>query len=355
MNRLFTNCLSALLLLCASMQLWAQASIPVGYYNTIEGKSDKVLKTALSTIIKKHTQRTYKELWTDFKSTDKRADGKVWDMYSSTTNYIFGSNEQGANYKKEGDSYNREHSFPKSWFNDGYPMYTDLFHLYPTDGWVNNKRGNAPFGETNNPTYASNGGFSKSGSSSFAGYTGVVFEPNDEYKGDFARSYFYMVTCYEDKVTAWHSDMLAVPANTYPVFSNWAVNLLLEWSRQDPVSKKETDRNDAVYELQKNRNPFIDYPQLVEYIWGDKKGQPFSFAALGIGEDNLNPFFVSVVNGKVKVEIDGQATVSVYNICGTLLATEEGQTEIDLPVKEKGILLVKIRTNIQIITCKVRN
>lgn len=353
MKRLFTNYLSILLLLCAGMQLWAQA--PAGYYNSIEGKADKELKTALSKIIKDHTQRTYKELWTDFKTTDKRADGKVWDMYSSATNYTFGGPEQGANYKKEGDSYNREHSFPKSWFNDAYPIYTDLFHLYPTDGWVNNKRGNYPFGETDRPTYTSIGGFCKLGPSGFTGYTGVVFEPDDEYKGDFARSYFYMVTCYEDKVTSWHSDMLAVPANTYPVFSDWAVNLLLKWSRQDAVSKKETDRNNAVYKLQKNRNPFIDYPQLVEYIWGDKKGQPFSFSALGIGSAEMNPVFVSVSDGKVKVETEDHVKVSVYNICGTLLTTGEGESEIYLPVNEKGVLLVKVQSNLHVITCKVRN
>lgn len=248
-----------------SCVLLLQAQVPAGYYSAARGKSGEELKTALFSIISDHVQRTYKDLWTDFRATDMRPDGKVWDMYSGTTDYTFGEDQAG-NYKKEGDVYNREHSFPKSWFNDEYPMYTDLFHLVPTDGYVNGMRGNLPFGETDSPTYTSSGGFSKLGPSSVAGYDGKVFEPNDEYKGDFARIYFYMVTAYEDRVASWNSPML--DGNAYPAYSDWALSMLLRWAQDDPVSQKEIDRNNAVFGIQQNRNPYVDFPGLEQYVWG---------------------------------------------------------------------------------------
>ena len=251
------------------------------YYQPADGTSGEQLKSALAAIIYNRKERTYKDLWTDFRQTDARADGKVWDMYSSITNYTFGTDQAG-NYKKEGDVYNREHSFPNSWFGGNVqPMYTDLNHLYPTDGFVNNKRGNLPFGETAGESYQSAGGFSKVGTCTWPGYTGKVFEPADEYKGDFARTYFYMVTCYEDKLPKWHANNSDVrptlDGSKYPGLSAWQLQMLMEWATQDPVSDKETKRNEAVWEIQRNRNPFIDYPGLEQFIWGDKRQVPFRY------------------------------------------------------------------------------
>lgn len=218
-----------------------------------------------------------------------------------------GRPQQGANYKKEGDSYNREHSMPKSWFNDARPMYTDLVHIVPTDGYVNNRRGNYPFGETNGEQYQSTGGFSKLGRSTTSGYSGTVFEPADEYKGDFARIYFYMVTCYEKRVATWQSDML--DGTAYPALSRWALDLLLRWAKEDPVSQKETERNEAVWELQGNRNPFVDYPGLEQYVWGDKTAVAFSYDHY----DSDGPSAITEATG------GRPATVCVYTIGGTMV------------------------------------
>lgn len=270
------------------------------YYQAANGKCGAELKTALSQIIYDRTERTYKNLWEDFKTTDVRPDGKVWDMYSGITNFTFGTDQAG-NYKKEGDAYNREHSFPKSWFGASKkeipPMYTDLFHLYPTDGYVNGMRSNYPFGETNGEDYKSQGGFSKLGACTWPGYTGKVFEPNDEYKGDFARTYFYMVTCYEEKLPDWYKNNAesqpTLDGKTYPGLSAWQLEMLMKWAAQDPVSEKETNRNNAVYGIQNNRNPFIDYPGLEQYIWGDRMQEAFSYdnymqaTALQQKRDNL--------------------------------------------------------------------
>ena len=252
------------------------------YYKKADGKKGEALKTAMCKIIYNRTEKSYDYLWTAFKTTDVRSDGKIWDMYSNTTNYVPGGSAQGGNYSAEGDSYNREHSWPQSWFGSNTPMYTDLHHIYPTDGFVNGKRANYPFGETNNPTYSSANGFSKLGPCSYSGYTGTVFEPADEYKGDFARTYFYMVTCYEEKLNDWYNGnadgiRATIDGSTYPGLQEWQLNMLMEWAKEDPVSEKEINRNNAVYAIQKNRNPFIDYPGLQEYIWGICINETFDY------------------------------------------------------------------------------
>lgn len=257
---------------------------PSGYYSSCENKSGADLLSALCTKVGPHTTVSYNGLLNLYKTSDVYPDGKIWDMYS-TKHWTPGTT--CGNYSKVGDCYNREHSFPKSWFNDASPMYSEAFHIYPTDGKVNGQRSNYPYGEcANGTTLASNGSvkaLGKLGSCTFPGYSGTVFEPDDEYKGDFARSYFYMAAAYNDRIATWNSKMLA--GNRYPAFSSWAINLLLKWHRQDPVSEKETRRNDAVYSVQNNRNPFIDHPELAEYIWGNKKGLPFDPGAVQPGGD----------------------------------------------------------------------
>ena len=254
-------------------------NIPSGYYSAAEGKCGKELLSALCKIVASHTSVSYAKLWTSYQKTDTKSNGKIWDMYS-TKEFTYKTDQCG-NYTSIGVCYNREHSFPKSWFKDATPMYTDLFHIYPTDGFVNNQRGNAPFGECKNGTYvASKNSVSakgKLGKSTLSGYTGTVWEPDDDYKGDFARSYFYMVTAYNTKVAGWTSDMLN--KTTYPAFATWAQDMLLNCNALDPVSTKETTRQEAVYGIQKNRNPFIDYPDLADYIWGSKKTTPWSASA----------------------------------------------------------------------------
>ena len=273
---------ATLLLLAAAPALRAQGPNGSGtYYRAAQGKQGAALKTALCAIVYNRKERSYANLWTDFRSTDKRADGKVWDMYSAVTSYTFGTDQAGT-YKKEGDVYNREHSFPKSWFGgDVMPMYTDLNHLYPTDAFVNGKRSNYPFGETAGESYRSAGAFSKLGRCTCPGYSGTVFEPADEYKGDFARTYFYMVTCYEEKLADWYSQNSDVrptlDGKAYPGLSAWQLSMLLKWAAADPVSEKEVQRNSAVYAIQRNRNPFIDYPGLERLIWGDCQSLPFSY------------------------------------------------------------------------------
>jgi hypothetical protein len=144
-------------------------------------------------------------------------------------------------------------------------MVSDLFQVYPTDGYVNGKRGNYPFGETNNPTWTSSNG-SELGPCFNTGYTGTVFEPIDAYKGDLARTYFYMATRYLGEDGNWAGSPMVDGAEP----KEWALAMLLNWHLNDPVSQKEIDRNDSIYILQGNRNPFIDHPEYVGYIWTEE-------------------------------------------------------------------------------------
>lgn len=276
MSQFYHKMACCLVAACTSLTLWAQG--PTGsktYYQEADGQKGAQLKTAMARIISQHTTLSYDQLWSCFATTDVRPDGSIRDRYSAVTRYQVGEDQDRGSHRKEGDTYNREHSLPKSWFDDKSPMVSDLYHIYPTDSYVNGMRGNYPFGETTGSRYTSRDGYSKLGISTSEGYGGVVFEPADEWKGDFARTYFYMVTCYEGGVRTWHGDML--DGSSYPAFRPWALRLLMQWARQDPVDSLEAARNVAVSVYQGNRNPFIDYPGLEEYIWGEKMTEAFSY------------------------------------------------------------------------------
>lgn len=253
---------------------WAQGPNNTGtYYQNADGKKGSELKTALFHIIKSHTDIGYNGLWEAYKKTDTRADGYVRDWYSNATNYRHITDKAGS-YSKEGDCYNREHSVPQSWFNEAAPMKADIVHVVPSDGYVNNRRSNYPLAEVNSVTYSSKNNYCKLGSCKTEGYSGTVFEPNDETKGDFARMYFYMATCYQDKCNSWGNDVFS---SQNLGLTNWYVSMLMRWSKQDPVDDVEIARNNAVYEVQGNRNPFVDYPGLEDYVWGDMTDVAFSY------------------------------------------------------------------------------
>ncbi|MCG9881708.1 MAG: endonuclease [Bacteroidia bacterium] len=287
----------------------ALASTAVGtnaatYYNSIGNGSGTTLKTALYNKILGHTVISYGSgssgLWATYPTTDPFYNGKVWDIYSTRVDanspfeFTFSSDQCG-NYSVEGDCYNREHSFPQSWFSQASPMVSDMFHIYPTDGKVNGIRSNYPFGEVSTATYTSLQG-AKLGNNTTPGYTGIVFEPINDYKGDLARSFFYMATRYQNVIANWQNngnanDVLA--GNNTTVYDPWYLELLLKWHNQDPPSAKEINRNNAIFTYQNNRNPFIDSPHYVQRIWGTRLATEPTVAAtqfsrLSFGSSSLN-------------------------------------------------------------------
>ncbi|MFC0427014.1 endonuclease [Chryseobacterium scophthalmum] len=264
------------LLLCVVFSQLANAQAPAGYYNSANGLSGASLKTALSNIITNgHQDKGYNGLWTAYKTTDidknYENDGSILDIYSekpsSTDPYKFtpGNNQCGT-YSTEGNCYNREHIVPQSLFNEGSPMKNDIHFIRATDGKVNGMRSNYPFGKVGSASFTSLNG-SKLGSSSSSGFSGTVFEPIDEFKGDVARMVFYFVTRYQSKLSTFSTGNM-LGSSAFPGLQTWELNVLLAWHNQDPVSQAEINRNNASYTFQGNRNPFIDNPSYVNQIWG---------------------------------------------------------------------------------------
>jgi endonuclease I len=256
-------------------------NLPAGYYNTAEGLNCSALKTALSGIISNSSNTfLYADVIVAHEKTDKKRNDNntsdvVWDMYSDNPTgadpytFTFISANRCGQYTKEGDCYNREHTFPQSWFNSELPMMSDLNHVFPTDGFVNALRANFPFGEVTTISKTSLNG-SKLGNGNNFGYTGTVFEPINAYKGDIARAILYMIVRYESQLPQWKSNSNAndiLDGNVYPGLDPWHLKLLYKWHVQDPVSEKERNRNDSVYVIMGNRNPFIDRPEWVFQIW----------------------------------------------------------------------------------------
>lgn len=265
-------------------------SIPAGYYNGAASLTCASLKTALSSIIKNgHTQNSYGGLddiempVTDSRLNDAGTQTIVYDIYSDNPTgpepyeLTFAQFNIGSGSDGEGNGWNKEHSFPNSWFSptsstSNFPG-ADLFHLYPTDMDVNSLRGNYPYGVVATATkITANGSKLGSSSISFPGYSGPVFEPIDAYKGDLARSTLYMVTRYQADIPTWETYQaggnVVMDGKTWPSIEPSYLQMLISWHNADPVSAKELKRNDDVFGFQHNRNPFIDHPEYVNLIWG---------------------------------------------------------------------------------------
>lgn len=253
------------------------SSVPADYYASADAQCGSVLKVALGNITREHTVFSYGELWYHYELTDVviGTDNQVFDYYSPRTYYFTGLGTAPAGA-------NKEHACPQSWWGSGAlcNAYTDLFNVYPSEEAANSAKSNFPLGVvSSHPTFQNR--CMKTGPSARSEYKGSVFEPCDEYKGDFARIYFYVATTYAD--AAWGSkesvaNTVAFNHEDYPTIKPWLIDLLLQWNAQDPVSDWEITRNERVCREQGNRNPFIDYPQLADHIWGDKKTVGFLFA-----------------------------------------------------------------------------
>lgn len=282
------------------------AEIPAGYYYTVNGKNGEELLDELNKICSNGIFLSYGAgegyTWGGFYYTDRNQDGTVMDMYSDIVREQTGFNAVSGLHI--------EHSLPKSWWGglENY-AYRDLHHLFPADETVNITKNNLPLGIVKETTF--DNGVSKIGANGHSGAFGNCFEPSDEYKGDFARAYFYISTVYNELAYLWQSPMM--DNNTYPVWNDWALDLLLEWHRNDPVSDKEKKRQEAVYTIQYNRNPFIDYPTLAEHIWGDKKNAGF---VLPVDE---RPFLLSPdkwTSINVSAALSGSTLIKTISVTG---------------------------------------
>lgn len=311
--------------------------IPTGYYDSAEGLEGDGLREALHNIIDDHNVVSYNGLWTVYEDSDKRSDGKVWDMYSNC-DFTFGSDQCG-NYGSICDCYNREHTVPQSWFGSQSPMVSDAHHVVPTDGKVNGYRSNYPYGECSSGTTYGTG---KLGSCTYPGYSGTVFEPADEYKGDFARIYFYTATRYMDVISGW-SGVNSFSGNN---LTDWTRKMLLDWHRNDPVSQKEIDRNNAVHDFQYNRNPFIDNPIWADAIWDPDYQTSYT---------QLTNAFIQVYPNPAKEYIEitqntsenNESSILISDISGRILisTTMKQNVRVDLQSIPQGVYFVVIKNS----------
>ena len=291
--------LSFVALLCVAQVSLAAAVTPAAqiptYWASADGKAGAALWTAISAQTNVgFSTLGYNGLWSAYQKTDLYpGTNKIWDMYGEC-DFTYSSDQCG-NYSGVCDCYNREHSIPKSWFGGGTSgIGCDIFHLVPTDGQINSTRSNDEFGEvagaktyygngtgaagtwsTDRPTIASTAGEVIQGS-------GNVFEPKDQYKGDFARGYMGTIIKWQlaNMTTANNFFTGQYNASGNFGFTKKAVVLMMKWHREDPVSQKEIDRNNGIQQTQGNRNPFIDYPYLAEYIWGEHAGETVDMSLL---------------------------------------------------------------------------
>ncbi len=256
------------------------AAIPDGYYDGVSGKkgADNILNALQTCISRDYNEISYKGLEPHYLHTDFYSD-TLWDMYS-TCRFTYDDANKPQKYVCDG--WNKEHVCCQSWLGSG-PMVSDMFNVYPTDARVNNLRSNYPYGVvgtskgiSGDPDHHALG---KLGSSSISGYSGTCYEPDDRYKGDFARTFFYMVARYRSDILN-SGDGAKMFSSNPTNLTAYSLAFLLDWHRNDPVSDKEIDRNQAVYGEQNNRNPFIDYPELVEYIWGTMAGQTVDLSTM---------------------------------------------------------------------------
>lgn len=258
------GCVAGLMLSVASA--WGQQV----YYSTVQGLKQRELKSALHKLIQPETVLKYGGkgegyTWSGFARTDSLPGGYVLDRYSSEQRKLNGLNAV--------EGMNIEHIFANSWWGHTVnSAYCDLFNLFPSDGTANGRKSNNPIGIVNGTVQFDNGVIRVGKSDSYRSDSLITaWEPADNWKGDFARTYFYMATCYAHMADEWQTTegLLTVEPNAYPTLRPWVYELMLEWAAHDPVDEIERQRNEAVYRIQGNRNPFVDYPSLADYIWGD--------------------------------------------------------------------------------------
>lgn len=314
----------------ADSSCMAIGPMPGFYYEEAQGQQGEVLKSKLGAIIHCGVRYKYgsgnKKTWDGFFHTDRdTTTHQVMDMYSDNIRY-FNPQKPTASVLE----LDIEHMFPKSWWGgDVNEAYCDLFHLVPADYSANRSKSNHAPGVPTDTTFW-NGSFA-TGSGSEYGLQ-KVFCPADEYKGDFARAYFYIATCYGDSLQ-WQLSGDAGKAMTnehWQEFQPWLRDLLVSWHRMDPVSDKEKQRAIEVNKIQGNRNPYIDYPELVEYIWGDKTNQKVDLLLLEqsyghrYGENNVETAIppVHTPDNSIGKVLDGNRIIiirneSIYTLLGT--------------------------------------
>jgi endonuclease I len=233
------------------------------YYASTFNKSYQDLKDELKTILAKD----YRNLGYTYARDNMYADidnqnGNVTCVYTGRVSTF--NTRSGAN----SNSMNCEHTWPQSFYNSNEPERADIHHLFPTDAGTNSRRSNHPFGIVTNPSWT--GGGSK--------YGGSVFEPRDEHKGAAARAMLYFAIRYQD----------------YGNFIDAQEGILKNWHTTFKPTAWDILRNEKIFSYQKNRNPFVDHPEIIERMNNIGSNDPTpEIKTIEVSQQQINYQYVS--------------------------------------------------------------
>ena len=313
-----------------SFYISLHAQIPDGYYNSAENKSDQALRSALHNIIDDHNEFPYTSNSTD-----------TWDILQESDTDPLNSNNVILIYTREsvngpqeyngGGGWNREHVWAKSRgdFGTAIGEGTDVHNLRASNIQVNSTRLNYSFDDctSNSCNQAYGNSYSD---------LALVFEPRDEDKGDVARIIFYMDLRYEGDSGEEDLEMIEEILSTSSKLPRHGVrSTLLQWHELDPVDDFERNRNDVIYSYQGNRNPFIDHPELVDYIWGDQQQLAWNSSLSNPTEQA--DFELFIANPVQTSHIDfppniNASSIALYNLQGKQMSRLPGSAErINMP------------------------
>lgn len=334
--------------------------IPAGYYDSLEGLSGATLKQAVQDIIANPAVvrlHSYADMWEVLRDADRNPENnnQVWCMY---VEYPMSKLDQQVTSSGVG-KWNREHIFareragmstPEGDFADGINFWTttnannlndgnsDAHHIRAENALENTSRGTKNFGNVTTTT-------------TYSGYSGNF----GSWKGDVARALFYMGVRFNG-LDIVNGDPVANFGTNNPSYQIGDLTTLLTWNTQDPRDDFEMNRNNVIYNWQMNRNPFIDYPLLADYIYGANFGQPW-FATLSsttFDADAIKVYPNPTTDYIVISGLTGSSKAEIYNVTGQLVQETNftNETRIDLSLSA-GIYLVKVSNENQSITRKI--
>lgn len=348
---------------------------PGNYYNSIDTNQNcSNLKTALFNLISNDTHLDYGIIDNNYYRTDSKLSENGSGRQVLVERYC-SENPTGMDYCFfnpdsicSGGSYfcqcfNKEHVLPKAWFNGSnsfsIKQYTDMHYLWPADSKVNGAKSNFPIGYVKVASFTSLNGTKIGTTEPTKNYNynlTNVFEPIDSFKGDFARAYLYFVTRYQDSVPSYVRNQVAVnvfSTTSFTGFQPWILQLCVQWHKQDLPSAFEIKRNDSVFAIQGNRNPYIDFPSLVEKVFGvngsgvclptairNNKSIDFSIYP-NPSNDVINIRFANNLSN------ENNATLSIVDVLGQTILQQaivlnNGSETINISNLSKGMYIVNI-------------
>ena len=342
-----------------------QANIPQSYYDQANNLSSDELKEALHQIISNHVIYPYTSNSTDTWDIIQESDQDPNENNNIILVYTGRSQDKGyrdgsGNYSQyengngtQSNSWNREHIWPKS---HGFPdeddnAYTDVHNLKPCDRSVNSSRGTKDFDFGGNQHSEASDCLTDSDS----------WEPPDYVKGDIARILFYMVIRYDPGVDHENNTFdlelvdYTTPNNTDPILGK--LSSLLEWHVSDPVDDFEINRNEIIFGFQENRNPFIDHPNLVNFLWGENVGQNWNenLSFNNISFENDLTVFPNPSTGILNFSKELQnEKIEIFSLTGQKIyerqVTNINSIKLNL---NTGIYLLKISNNLRVKNSKI--